>query len=142
MRSAPNDGPDDATSVQLQNLVPDGTSFIGASVGGFDPVTGVWGLGTVPALSATILELTFQVLPGTVGDVIVDAISVLDLDQTDPDVRNNSDLVSFTVAALTDFAVTKSVDDSISEASTPPRIIVSFQARCCSPRGPSKTALA
>ena len=106
-----NAGPDDATNVRLQNVVPAGTVFVSDSSPGYDPGTGVWMLGTVPGGGDVVLELTFQVSPGTGGDVVVDLASVRDLDQTDPNPANDADFISFTVEAVTDFAITQSVDD-------------------------------
>ena len=51
-----NNGPDSATNVQVTDLLPAGLTFVSAtpSQGTYDPVTGVWAVGTVTTAPLTL----------------------------------------------------------------------------------------
>jgi uncharacterized repeat protein (TIGR01451 family) len=61
--TATNAGPDPATNVQIETMLPAGLVFSAAtpSAGAFDPVTGVWTLPALPVGGAQTLELTANV---------------------------------------------------------------------------------
>ncbi|TWT83493.1 Translocon-associated protein beta (TRAPB) [Planctomycetes bacterium CA13] len=54
-----NDGPDAATGVRVTDILPLGTSFISTSLtaGTYDASTGIWNIGTVPAMSMVTLDV-------------------------------------------------------------------------------------
>ncbi|WP_248723555.1 gliding motility-associated C-terminal domain-containing protein [Seonamhaeicola sp. ML3] len=89
--SVTNDGPEDATGVEVVDLLPSGFDFIlfSASSGSYDENTGVWNVGTV-ANGATE-TLLIDVLVNTSGDYVnvaeITASDILDLDST----PNNDD---------------------------------------------------
>ncbi len=57
--TARNNGPDSATGVQITDLIPDGLAFNGytSSQGTYDPVTGIWMVGTILNGSSAVLNL-------------------------------------------------------------------------------------
>lgn len=78
-----NDGPAEATQVEVTDRLPPGLRFLGASPAAtYDPGTGVWRVGTVPAGGTATLALTAEVLgQGPVGN----AAEVTQLAEIDPD---------------------------------------------------------
>lgn len=61
-----NRGPDTATDVEVENLLPPELAFVSAapSQGAYDPRTGRWTVGTLPPNGAAFLLITTRVLPG------------------------------------------------------------------------------
>ena len=55
-----NEGPDAATHIVIEDVLPDGLAFADArpSRGRYDPVSGAWTVGTLDAGEAALLELT------------------------------------------------------------------------------------
>src|SRR5262249_44639201 len=82
-----NDGPDTATGVTLLDPLPAGLVFVQAvpSQGSYDPVTGVWTVGSLANGDTATLNITVQV--NALGP-IVNATAAL-ADQFDPSLSNN-----------------------------------------------------
>ncbi|HXQ62211.1 MAG TPA: DUF11 domain-containing protein, partial [Acidimicrobiales bacterium] len=57
-----NTGPSDATGVSVSEILPSGLTFVGASSGGvYNPTTGVWSIGSVPAGTSVTLTIVATV---------------------------------------------------------------------------------
>jgi uncharacterized repeat protein (TIGR01451 family) len=86
-------GPDAATNVTVQDRLPAGLSFISAtpSQGAYDPGSGLWVVGTVPAGATPTLRITAAVVsPGPETNTA----GVAHSDQFDPDTSNNASSAS------------------------------------------------
>lgn len=96
-----NNGPDEATSLVINDTLPGGLSFVGAvpSVGGYDSGAGEWTIGTLAASANATLSITAQVV-GEVGVPITNQASVQAVDQSDPTIGN--DIGSVTITPVLD----------------------------------------
>ncbi|WP_406696167.1 hypothetical protein V5E97_34780 [Singulisphaera sp. Ch08] len=104
-----NNGPGDATGVQVGDLLPLGVSFLAAtpSQGNYSAATGLWTVGDVAnGTSQTLLITAMVTSPGVATNNAVLSGS----DQVDPNSANNSAAVVVTPRQA-DLAVTKTVDD-------------------------------
>jgi uncharacterized repeat protein (TIGR01451 family) len=84
-----NLGPDAATNVALQDMLPGGLAFAGAtaSQGRYEPFSGQWTIGTLPAGATATLTIAVEVLtysPQSNTAIVVPG------GQFDPDLSNNS----------------------------------------------------
>ncbi|NEQ74935.1 MAG: DUF11 domain-containing protein [Okeania sp. SIO2C9] len=88
-----NDGPNDATSVNVEDLLPDGLTFVSAtaSEGTYDEVTGLWDVGTVENGDTETLEITATV---DSAEAIENIAQVTASDQFDPDSTPGNDVPS------------------------------------------------
>jgi uncharacterized repeat protein (TIGR01451 family) len=104
-----NNGPDAATNVTVADPLPAGLNLIGAtpSQGSYDPVTGVWTVGTVAAGAPQTLQLQAQVVSPAAR---TNTATVAHADQFDPDATNNQASATETPQRA-DLALTKSVSD-------------------------------
>jgi uncharacterized repeat protein (TIGR01451 family) len=111
-----NDGPETATGVEVTDRLPIGLSFVNATVsqGSYDPISGLWQVGTV--LNGASASLTLEVKVEGVGP-FTNTAEVSDMDQFDIDSTPNNgnpgedDQASATVgAALADLALSKTVN--------------------------------
>ena len=107
-----NLGPDDATGVEVTDLLPAGVTYQSdtPSVGGYDDGSGVWTVGDVANGVTESLTITATVDPGTGGTTITNTASLTGSDQADSDAANDSDSADIDVPSV-DLAVAKSVDD-------------------------------
>jgi uncharacterized repeat protein (TIGR01451 family) len=82
-------GPNAATNVTVQDILPAGATFVTASAskGSYDHTTNVWTVGTVDTSLAQTLTITVVV---TGPDVLTNTASVQHSDQFDPDPANNT----------------------------------------------------
>ena len=103
-----NAGPDPATDVTVQDALPAGVTFVSATpVGSYDPVSGVWTVGTVnPGVPQTLI-ITATVNSPNPG---ANTASISHADQFDPDTANNSDTASVDPLQA-DLALSKTVDN-------------------------------
>ena len=113
-----NDGPDDATGVQVRDVLPQGLSFVSAQVtqGSYSAGTGLWQVGTVAAAASHTLSLVATVTtPGTKTNTAeVGTANEFDIDST-PGNGNpaEDDLARVSLTpTLVDLALTKVVDVS------------------------------
>ncbi len=114
-----NRGPDVATGVEVENLLPAELGFVSAapSQGAYDPVTGRWTVGTLPVNGTARLLITTRVLPGDNREIVnfaqVSRAVEFDIDSTpgnrpvplrvedDEDVQRFSRLTPVTLKRLT-----------------------------------------
>jgi uncharacterized repeat protein (TIGR01451 family) len=82
-------GPDNATGVTVQDLLPAGLTYVGSnpSQGTYDQTTGVWDVGIVT--TTTPLTLTIQAKVAS-SAAQTNTASISHADQFDPDTGNNS----------------------------------------------------
>ncbi|WP_406683381.1 gliding motility-associated C-terminal domain-containing protein [Seonamhaeicola sp. MEBiC1930] len=117
-----NDGPEDATSVEVTDLLPSGFDFIlfSSTSGTYDEITGVWNIGTVT--NGATETLLIDVLVNGTGDYLniaeVTASDVLDNDSTpnnddgDQSEDDEDNVLVTPVVAVADLSLTKAVVDS------------------------------
>ncbi|MBI5674807.1 MAG: DUF11 domain-containing protein, partial [Nitrospirae bacterium] len=77
-----NNGPDNATGVQLTDILPAGISYVSDDSGGtYNSGTGVWSIGNLNVDASVILNITAQV---TAGGQIINTAAITASDQIDP----------------------------------------------------------
>ncbi len=107
-----------ATNVQVTDQLPAGLTYVGdnPSQGDYDPVTGVWTVGTVPANGSATLMITATVAtPGPkTNSAQVTAADQFDIDSTpNNNLPAEDDQDSVVVEpAVVDLQLTKTIDDS------------------------------
>jgi|GEM_PF-2580464 len=116
-----NAGPDNATNVVVNDLLPVGVTWVSDdSAGAYNPVTGVWTIGALANGATATLVITVSVDPGTAGTLITNT-ACADADETDPDSTDDCDSADITPDPINpveptaddlDIAVTESVDDA------------------------------
>ncbi len=116
-----NDGPSDATSVEVTDLLPSGYTYVSDNGGGtYDEITGIWNIGSLVNGSSTSLSILCNV--NASGDYN-NIAEITGHDQTDIDSTPNNDVpseddqdgVSIIPEPLVDIAVSKTVDQLIPE---------------------------
>ncbi|MBT8286864.1 MAG: DUF11 domain-containing protein, partial [Bacteroidia bacterium] len=117
-----NDGPENATGVELTDLLPSGFDFVlfSSTAGTYDDATGVWSIGTVIAGETETLLIDVNVLP--TGDYLniaeVTASDITDSDSTpnnddgDQSEDDEDNVLVTPVIAIADLALTKTVVDN------------------------------
>jgi uncharacterized repeat protein (TIGR01451 family) len=114
-----NDGPNDATGVEVTDVLPDGLSYVSDNGGGaYSSTTNVWTVGGLANGGSVTLAITVTVDAGTGGTTITNTAEVTAADQPDPDsTPNNQDpteddqvSVDLTVQSA-DLVVEKTVDN-------------------------------
>src|SRR5262249_45192131 len=103
-------GPDTASAVSVQDLLPAGLSFVSAtpSRGSYTPATGVWAISTLAVGGSATLTLRATV---TGQAAATNTATVTGADQFDPVNANNS--ASPTIAPqVADLVLAKAVSDS------------------------------
>lgn len=90
-----NNGPEHATNVTVDDLLPAGVTFVSAAPaqGTYDEVTGIWAVGSIAASSSTSMTITVTIDTGTEGDTITNEACVSGMDQVDPDLTDCDDAV-------------------------------------------------
>jgi uncharacterized repeat protein (TIGR01451 family) len=116
-----NAGPDAATNVSVEDVIPDGFSYVAGSIAGGDArddsgaPTLTWTINTI--VSGTSVDLSYQVLVLASGNH-TNVAQVMASDQYDPDsIPGNGDGTeddqdSITAQQSADLSLTKTVDDS------------------------------
>src|SRR5262249_53582890 len=104
-----NAGPDTATNVLLNDLLPSGLTFISAapSQGSYNSSTGVWTVGDVSTSAPVELTLTARV---DSPNALTNTATIGRSDQFDRNTSNNSDSASM-ASQQADLRVTKAVSD-------------------------------
>jgi uncharacterized repeat protein (TIGR01451 family) len=94
-----NHGPDDATGVVVNDVLPGGVTLVSADPGqgSFVPGTGDWDVGGLAAGDQVALSLEVRVNQGTAGTKIRNTAGVATLDQTDPDSDDDVDTATVVV---------------------------------------------
>ncbi|MEM6639518.1 MAG: OmpA family protein [Pseudomonadota bacterium] len=112
-----NDGPDEGTGLEVTDQLPSGLTYVSDNGGGaYDPVTGIWTVGTLAAGASTSLEITASI--NATGDYVnvaeLTAANELDPDSTpgnnDPN-EDDQDSATITPTFFADLSLTKVVDD-------------------------------
>ncbi|MFO1413310.1 MAG: hypothetical protein U1F10_05250 [Burkholderiales bacterium] len=109
-----NNGPNVATGVVVQDKLPSGYSFVGASPsqGSYNPTSGAWTVGTLANGASVTLQLTATVLAsGTTLNV-----ATVQTTTPDPNPNNDSASVDTTPVAQADLAITKTVNNGAPNA--------------------------
>ena len=108
--SANNNGPSDAHSVVVTDLLPNGLTFVSAtpSQGSYTSGTGAWAVGTIADNGTVTLALVATV---NSSQAIVNQASVTAQTESDPNRSNNSALISINGAGLADVQLQETVDD-------------------------------
>ncbi|QNP60490.1 DUF11 domain-containing protein [Paenacidovorax monticola] len=106
-----NDGPDTATNVIVQDLLPAGLAFVSAAPaqGSYSSATGLWTVGTVTMGATPTLQIQATVAS---SNVQVNIASILASDQSDPNPANNTASATVTPQRA-DLALTKSVSNAM-----------------------------
>ena len=96
-----NSGPDDATGVQVTDLLPAGLTFVSGSPtqGTYHAGPGLWDVGSLAAGETAVLQIRASVNSGTAGTTITNGASVSGEDQTDPNPNDDADTAPANVAA-------------------------------------------
>ena len=105
-----NNGPDAATHVTLNDLLPTGVSLVSAapSLGTYDHATGIWTVGTIATNTSQTLTVNATVTsPGSATNTVWVGHS----DQYDPDPANNTASVSETPQQA-ELGVTETIDNA------------------------------
>ena len=107
-----NNGPSQATGVTVTDLLPAGVTYLSDDGGGsYDPISGVWAVGTVDAGQTVTLHVRVTVDPGTGGTVVTNAITDMSSNEFDTNVTPDDLEESVAVSNDTDLVVTKEADD-------------------------------
>lgn len=107
-----NDGPSAAGGVAALDTLPTGAAYTSHDPPGanYDPVTGLWNIGTLAAGDADTLRISAQIASSASGATLDNEVSVAASDQADPDDSNNRAEAALTVRAA-DLSVDLTVDD-------------------------------
>jgi uncharacterized repeat protein (TIGR01451 family) len=97
-----NNGPNDATNIQIKDIMTSGLEYKSSvpSQGSYDPVTGIWVVGTIPSGTYTFMEVTAQVITN-LNNAQTNMASVYSVTEFDPDSNNNSSVVTLSLAGIT-----------------------------------------
>jgi len=81
-----NQGPSDATEIQVSDNLPDGLSFISASssIGTYSEITSLWSIPLLSSGSSVTLYITTSILPGAANS-IENTAQIVSVNETDPD---------------------------------------------------------
>ncbi|MDD5263746.1 MAG: hypothetical protein PHU43_02810, partial [Candidatus Bipolaricaulis sp.] len=101
-----NNGPDLATEIWIDDLLPPGVTFVDAN-GVYDSVSGAWDAGGLLAGRSVTLRITATVSAGTAGQTITNTASLAAIDQEDSNSANNDASAGILVRANPAVLVTK-----------------------------------
>ncbi|MEE4178584.1 MAG: T9SS type A sorting domain-containing protein [Bacteroides sp.] len=95
----------DATGVSVENILPDVFPYIirldEGTHGSYDPNTGIWTIGTIPAGEYAMLVYRTGMLLSEAIPSAVNAAEIMPFDQEDPNLDNNYDEVVVTIGEST-----------------------------------------
>jgi uncharacterized repeat protein (TIGR01451 family) len=106
---ATNLGPDTATAVSVQDLLPTGLTLLGADSGDYVDTNGIWSIGTLSANGGATLTLTARVNAATAGLNITNTAAIALVHEDESVTGNNSTSVILHVP-LINLGLTKDVD--------------------------------
>jgi uncharacterized repeat protein (TIGR01451 family)/gliding motility-associated-like protein len=88
-----NNGPNPATGVEVNDLLPNGYSYVShsAASGSYDHTTGIWTIGNVGFPGSVVLTISVVVNIPVPGINYQNIAAINNLDQLDPDPTNNTD---------------------------------------------------
>ena len=114
--SVTNRGPDNATGVTVDDLLPAGLAYVSHSGGAYVPGTGIWTIGNLNVGSVTTLQITAAVTnSGSINNIAqVETADQFDVDSTpgnDVPGEDDQDDASLQVPTAGDLELTKRVDD-------------------------------
>lgn len=98
-----NNGPEDATGVQVRDKLPEGITFITytATAGTvYSSTTGIWDVGNLLNGASAVLTITARVNSCTNGRTIPNATKILTPGQPDPNLGNNEAGMDITVTSV------------------------------------------
>ena len=106
-----------ATGIQVTDQLPAGVTYLSsvASQGNYNSSTGIWNIGSLPEGTSTTvsLQILATVDAGTIGTTITNQASISALNESDPDLANNSASSGITVIPETsDININMTVDDN------------------------------
>lgn len=106
-----------ASGIQVTDQLPTGVTYVNHTVtqGTYNSSTGIWNIGTIADGDTTTVTLTLNAIVnnGTLGNVITNNASITELNESDPDLNNNSESAGITVVNETaDIAITKIANKS------------------------------
>ncbi|WP_422349955.1 PKD domain-containing protein [Flagellimonas sp.] len=120
-----NSGPNDATNVVVQDLLPTGFNYVlySATAGAYDDATGLWQVGTLA--NGTNETLIIDVLVNTTGDYTnvaqITASDGFDIDSNPSNgvgAEDDQDEVTIAPVAVADLSLTKDVDNANPDVNT------------------------
>jgi uncharacterized repeat protein (TIGR01451 family) len=107
-----NNGPQNATGVVAQDLLPAGLVYVSHStaIGTYTPGSGVWAIGNLANGATATLSITATVTQAAVPTVT--NVGIVSGNESDPNLSNNTDPETITPNVLTDLRIVKTVDNS------------------------------
>ncbi|WP_189457542.1 T9SS type B sorting domain-containing protein, partial [Aquimarina muelleri] len=111
--SVTNNGPAQATSVVLTDLLPAGVTYVSdTGAGAYVSGTGVWTIGTINSTGVATIDIVASVDAGTSGDTITNTVTGVTLDQTDTNTTPDDPSEDIVVNNVVDLVVAKTVDNT------------------------------
>ncbi len=97
-----NDGPDDATGIEITDQLPAGLSLSSVieGQGTYNSGSGIWSVGNLASGVSTTLTLLASVNAGTTGNTLTNTAAVTTTGTNDPDSSNDTASVDLTVAGI------------------------------------------
>jgi len=137
--TATNNGPSNATGVEITDALPSGLAFVSAapSQGVYDSGTGRWTIGALANGASETLDIVASVLsPGALTNIATRTGG----DQLDPDPSNNSASASLNAQPTADIRVAKTVDNPAPNVGT--NIVYTITATNAGPNDATGVAVA
>ncbi|MFC4723094.1 LamG-like jellyroll fold domain-containing protein [Geojedonia litorea] len=107
-----NNGPADATSVIVNDIMPDGLTYVSDDSGGtYDNISGDWTIGSIADGVTEQIKILAQVDTNTAAQIITNNFTLKSFDQVDDDYSDNKAAVQLFVNGA-DLAITKTVNDT------------------------------
>nr|WP_319372643.1 carboxypeptidase regulatory-like domain-containing protein [uncultured Methanobacterium sp.] len=107
--TAHNYGPDDATNVQVTDLLPAGFEWVSDdSNNSYNPVTGIWNIGNLANGTSAVLHIIARVI---VSNTTITNMVSINGTEHDLNPDNDQDSVTVTVSPASDLTITKTVNN-------------------------------
>jgi len=100
--TAINNGPFTASGIEIQDILPPGLSFAGASAseGSYNSGSGIWTIETLSVSNPVTLNLTAEALDAGAGQWVTNEATLFDLEQFDLNEENNTDEAAIRIAPV------------------------------------------